>query len=742
MFRLISKKPTIQPIIRFSLRTFKAQDPQSDPENPLPSSNIRNPKFYNSPFLVFPLKTPLFPQSSYLTKLHPVLNSLITTSKLKYIIAFLAKPDAKLELVPITNFDYQPKPQISKISSGFASSQDPSKVNRNLMMSPMDDPTTTALVEKDLFEDYHQNLIYDDSFKDLDSRVQKSLIKLNSVEDIESVGTLCKLTIQPNTEIPGEFIMMIKGINRVKLVKEVPFRGFESNLLEFAEIFKFAQVAPLIDLEEPMTSNYKAKLSMLLGIYANLRTKMPINVPELIYHPTDPRIIDVLCGYLCLTNFFPKSDLQKLLETLSVSQRLNICYDLLNRYETKLKEQWSQLEKSSQDLSPPSAQGKMLEIYDFLKKAKESPLKSPIIEKLIKQLSERNFPPHIRTLIEEEISQMQELSEQHPDFNTKRNLLELVLALPFGITTADNFDLEKASKILDEDHFGMDDVKERILEFIAVSKLRGTIKGKSLLLVGPPGVGKTSVASSIARCLGRKFARISLGGEYDVAVIKGHRKTYLGSYPGKIVQALKNVNSENPVILLDEVDKIGRSIRGNIQDALLEVLDPVQNDKFYDNYLEVPLDLSKVLFICSANLLDTVHPALLDRMELISLSGYTQKEKFHIFNQHLLPKALKSVGLGENKITFTQEAIEKLINGYARESGLRSLERFIKRILEKTSLKIVMGEKIDTVVKPEQLIDFIGLPIFSDRKLYQGTPQPGIVIGLAYNAYGGSIIFM
>lgn len=215
------------------------------------------------------------------------------------------------------------------------------------------------------------------------------------------------------------------------------------------------------------------------------------------------------------------------------------------------------------------------------------------------------------------------MPENHPEFNTKKQYLEFLLSIPFGKLTEDNFNLENVKRVLNEDHFGIDEVKERILEFIAVSKLRNKVSGKTILLVGPPGTGKTSIASSIAKCLGRKFQRISLGGEYDVAIIKGHRKTYLGSYPGKILQALKLAETENPVILLDEVDKITRSFRGNLQDALLEVLDPVQNNRFIDNYAEIPIDLSKVLFICSANLLETLHPALLDRTEVIKLSGYT-----------------------------------------------------------------------------------------------------------------------
>lgn len=740
MLKLIAKKPhsLLHSPLSFHLRTFKPPETSFEEDQALPQFNIRNPKFYNSPFLIFPIKTPLFPQNSYVTKLHPIVNSLITSSKLKYLVTFLIKDDSKAEKIEIDGQNIQIPQSQTDISSMESHKPEISNIRK---LASLTEPTTTALIEKEFFEDFHQNVIYDECLKDFEKEVNHSLIRLNSLDDIHSIGTICRLTIQP-TEVPGENFMMLKGLTRVKIIKEIPYKGFASNLLEYYDFLKFIQVAPLYDIEEPMTANYKAKLSMLLGLYANLKNKIPINLPEIIYHPTDPRILDVLNGFLCLTTFFKKTELQKLLEMLSPSQRLNTCYELFNRYEEKLFQQWDQLEKTKQELTNPNPQVKMMEIYDYLKKSKDSPLKSPFIEKILKQLSERNFPEHIRQMVAEEIAQIQELNEQHPEFNTKRSLLELVLSLPFGITSEDTYDLEKAIKILNEDHYGLEDIKERILEFIAVSKIRGTIKGKSLLLVGPPGVGKTSIASSIARCLNRKFARISLGGEHDVAVIKGHRKTYLGSYPGKIVQALKNVQTENPVILLDEVDKIGRSLRGNIQDALLEVLDPVQNDKFYDNYLEVPLDLSKVLFVCSANLLDTVHPALLDRMEVIHISGYTQQEKTHIATQHLLPKALKNVGLQEGQVAFSQETIEKLINGYARESGLRNLERYIRRILEKISLKVVMEQSFEKEIKAEQLIDFIGLPIFGEKRMYQGPPSPGIVIGLAYNSYGGSIIFM
>jgi Lon-like ATP-dependent protease len=332
------------------------------------------------------------------------------------------------------------------------------------------------------------------------------------------------------------------------------------------------------------------------------------------------------------------------------------------------------------------------------------------------------------------------------EFQTLKEFLDLISDLPYGIFSEDNFDIENAKKILDDDHFGMEKVKERILEFIAVSKLKGEVKGKAILLVGPPGTGKTSIATSIAKCLGRKFQRISLGGENDVSIIKGHRKTYIGAYPGKIVNALKLTQTSNPVILLDEVDKVARGYKGDIQDTLLEVLDPQQNHSFKDNFLEAPLDLSKVLFVCSANLLDTIIPALYDRMETIELSGYTAVEKKQIANNYLLPKSMEATGLKDYNVKFTDASIEKLIVSWAREAGVRSLNKLVNRICEKICLKIVKEEPgynadSEIVIEADQLKDYVGIPIFGKAKLYNVLPE-GISVGLGYNAIGGSILFI
>ncbi|MBL7830677.1 MAG: endopeptidase La, partial [Saprospiraceae bacterium] len=328
-----------------------------------------------------------------------------------------------------------------------------------------------------------------------------------------------------------------------------------------------------------------------------------------------------------------------------------------------------------------------------------------------------------------------------PDYGVSINYLELMIDLPWGEFTKDNFDLQRVKKVLDQDHYGLEKVKERILEHLAVLKLKGDMKAPILCLVGPPGVGKTSLGKSIAKALKRKFIRMSLGGLHDEAEIRGHRKTYIGAMPGRIIQSLKKVKSANPVFILDELDKVGKDFRGDPSSALLEVLDPEQNSTFHDNYLEIEFDLSKVLFIATANTLQGIQPALLDRMEIIEINGYSIQEKVEIAKKHLIPEQRKEHGLKADQISLSKKILEQLIQNYTRESGVRSLTRVIGGVMRGVAKKVAMGEVYDIEVNNEDVKKYLG-PIVFDRDVYQGVHVPGVTVGLAWTSTGGDILFV
>ncbi len=340
-----------------------------------------------------------------------------------------------------------------------------------------------------------------------------------------------------------------------------------------------------------------------------------------------------------------------------------------------------------------------------------------------------------------ELDKLLRINPQAAEYPVAMNYAEFMLDLPWAEFTEDNFDLVRAKKILDKDHFGLTKVKNRILEYLAVLKLKQDMKGPILCLYGPPGVGKTSLGRSIAKALGRKYVRMSLGGLHDEAEIRGHRKTYVGAMPGKILQNLKKSQSSNPVFILDEIDKVKSDFRGDPSSALLEVLDPEQNGTFGDNYLEVEFDLSKVLFIATANSMDTIHPALRDRMEIIEITGYTLEEKVEIAMKHLIPKQIKEHGLKNSQLKFDKRVVAKIIDAYTRESGVRSLERKIGTVVRNIAKSVAMEEKFDKNITDEKIRKVLGAEIF-DEELYQGNDVAGVVTGLAWTQVGGEILFV
>lgn len=353
----------------------------------------------------------------------------------------------------------------------------------------------------------------------------------------------------------------------------------------------------------------------------------------------------------------------------------------------------------------------------------------------------KKWSKEVKEVFEKEINKLRRMNPQVAEYAIQVNYLELLLDLPWDQVTKDNFDLKRVKTVLDQDHFGLEKVKERILEHLAVLKLKGDMKAPILCLVGPPGVGKTSLGKSIARALKRKFVRMSLGGLHDESEIRGHRKTYIGAMPGRIIQSLRKAEASNPVFILDEIDKVGKDFRGDPSSALLEVLDPEQNSTFHDNYLEVEYDLSKVLFIATANSLSTIQPALLDRMEIIEISGYSMEEKVEIAKRHLIPKERQEHGLEAKHIKLKPDVISKIIQDYTRESGVRSLNRQIAGVMRHVAKNVAMEEPYNVTIKPSELADILGPTRFS-RDQYQEEPTPGVAVGLAWTEVGGEILFV
>ncbi|CAN9500860.1 unnamed protein product [Ophioblennius macclurei] len=436
-------------------------------------------------------------------------------------------------------------------------------------------------------------------------------------------------------------------------------------------------------------------------------------------------------------------ELQDVLEETSIPRRLYKALSLLKKEHELSKLQQRLGREVEEKIKQTHRKYLLQEQLKIIKKelGLEKEDKEAMEEKFRERLKDRTVPPAAMAVIEEELNKLMLLDNHSSEFNVTRNYLDWLTSIPWGTNSEENLSLERAASVLDQDHHGMEDVKKRILEFVAVSQLRGSTQGRILCLFGPPGVGKTSIARSIARALNREYFRFSVGGMTDVAEVKGHRRTYVGAMPGKMIQCLKKTKTENPLVLIDEVDKIGRGYQGDPSSALLELLDPEQNANFLDHYLDVPVDLSKVLFICTANVTDTIPEPLRDRMEMINVSGYVEQEKLAIAQRYLLPQLLASSGLREVDVSVSPEALALLIKQYCRESGVRNLQKQLDKVLRKVAFSIVSGKQTSVSVTPENLPDFVGKPVFTSDRLYDRTP-PGVVMGLAWTAMGGSTLFI
>ncbi|XP_065157835.1 lon protease homolog, mitochondrial-like [Atheta coriaria] len=436
-------------------------------------------------------------------------------------------------------------------------------------------------------------------------------------------------------------------------------------------------------------------------------------------------------------------ELQEVLEEIDIPKRLMLSLSLLKKEYELSKLQQKIGREVEEKVKQHHRKYILMEQLKVIKKelGLEKEDKDAIGEKFKERIKAKVLPKAVSTVIDEELSKLNFLESHSSEFNVTRNYLDWLTSLPWGIQSTENLDLDRASAILEEDHYGMDDIKRRILEFIAVSQLKGSTQGKILCFHGPPGVGKTSIARSIARALNREYFRFSVGGMTDVAEIKGHRRTYVGAMPGKVIQCLKKTKTENPLVLIDEVDKVGKGFTGDPSSALLELLDPEQNSNFLDHYLDVPVDLSKILFICTANVIDTIPEPLRDRMEMIDMSGYVAEEKLAISKQYLIPQAMKDSGLKDSNIKIQDDSLKVLIKQYCRESGVRNLQKQIEKVVRKVAYKVVKDGTHFVDVTPTNLQTFVGKPLFTQDRMYLDTP-PGVVMGLAWTAMGGSTLLL
>jgi len=494
----------------------------------------------------------------------------------------------------------------------------------------------------------------------------------------------------------------------------------------------------LVDETTEMTVEVRALMGSVLQLFQQMVQLSP-HLPDEAYAiaaaaETPAQLADIIVTALNLS----AQERQRFLETLDPVQRLRDLLPLLSREVQVLELTQKIQEQARQELD--KAQREFIlrqQLREIQKELGETP--EAEVEELRQKIEEAGMPDEVKEVA---LRELDRLSKMHPaaaEYTVSRTYLDWLISLPWSKVTEDNLDIANAKRVLDEDHYDLDDVKERLLEFLAVRKLKQDTKGPILCFVGPPGVGKTSLGQSIARALGRKFVRISLGGVRDEAEIRGHRRTYVGALPGRIIQGIRQAGTKNPVFMLDEVDKLGFDFRGDPAAALLEVLDPEQNHSFVDHYLDVPFDLSQVLFICTANITDTIPPALLDRMEVIRLPGYSHEEKLQIARRYLIPRNLNEHGLTDEHLEITDDALSVIVRQYTREAGVRNLNREIANICRKVARRLAEGISEKVVVAPENLAEFLGPPKFVED-FAERQPRVGVANGLAWTPFGGSVL--
>ncbi|MCF2495500.1 endopeptidase La [Dyadobacter chenhuakuii] len=551
-----------------------------------------------------------------------------------------------------------------------------------------------------------------------------------TAEDLYNVGTVAQI-LKMITLPDGNVTIIVQGRQR-----------FEIKTILHEEPYLTAQVKAIDDSFVGPTK--KESKALLQSLRDGAHKIMRLN-PEI---PQEARIaLDNIESPIFLIHFLSSNinvevaDKQKLLEERNGHKQATLLLQYMMREIEMLELKREIQTKASSDIDQQQRDYFLRQQIKVLHDELGMDSLERDLDEIRLKASQKKWSDAVRLHFEKELAKLQRINPMAPEYPVTMNYLEMLVDLPWGQYTKDNFDLVRAQKVLDADHFGLEKVKERIIEYLAVLKLKGNLKAPILCLYGPPGVGKTSLGRSIAKALNREYIRMALGGVHDEAEIRGHRKTYIGAMPGKIIQNIKKAGYANPVFILDEIDKVSSDYRGDPSSALLEVLDPEQNSSFTDNYLEVEYDLSKVLFVATANALDTIHPALRDRMEIIEMTGYTIEEKLQIAKRYLVPKQRKDHGLKSTDIKIDDVALTKIIEGYTRESGVRNLEQKIGSVVRKIAKSVAMEQEYPKTIKAEQIEKYLGAEIF-DKDLYQDNDFAGVVTGLAWTSVGGEILFI
>jgi len=547
--------------------------------------------------------------------------------------------------------------------------------------------------------------------------------------EIYRVGVAAHL-VRVVRELDGTQRVIVQGLERIRIVRYLQ-----------ADPYYLAEVE-VLPVEETYDVEVEALVRNLKGLFQKAVELAPYlnnELKNIVINVKEPGVLaDLIVANLNINT----SEKQEVLELLNVKERLNKTHFILTR-EVQIMELGNKIQSQvKEDIDKAQREYYLREQLKAIKRELgETDDHTAELRELKEKIEKAGMPPEAKKAAEKELDRLSKMPPASAEYTVARTYLDWLIELPWSKSTEDNLDIANASRILDEDHYNLEKVKKRILEYLAVRKLKKDMKGPILCFVGPPGVGKTSLGRSIARAMGRKFVRISLGGVRDEAEIRGHRRTYVGALPGRIIQGIKRAGSNNPVFMLDEVDKIGTDFRGDPSSALLEVLDPEQNHAFSDHYIDVPFDLSKVMFITTANILDTVPPALKDRMEVLELPGYSDDEKLMIAKRHLIPKQLEEHGLTPEHIEFEDEAILGIINSYTREAGVRNLERNIAAICRAVAKEVAEGKEGKRVIKAEDLHKFLGPEKFYPE-VAERTCYPGVATGLAWTPTGGDIIFV